>query len=115
MTFSVNVIHCIFRPLPNKTKMKFDQDFKACWSHSESESLGYCWAKSEGAAPKGVIAPILRNGWSYCFELKVLNESKYSMAWVHYAFGNVLSVKRLTYDTLQMQDRHFPGTSGWKL
>ena len=23
---------CISRPLPNKTKLKFDQDFKACWS-----------------------------------------------------------------------------------
>ena len=41
--------------------------------HSESESLGggerkeilshlgHCWAKPAGAAPKGVIAPILRN------------------------------------------------------
>ena len=27
--------------------------------------------------------------WSFCFELKVLNESKYSMSWVRCAFGNV--------------------------
>ena len=27
--------------------------------------------------------------WSFCFEQKVLNESKYSMPWVHCAFGNV--------------------------
>ena len=26
------VVTCISRPLPNKTKLKFDQDFKACWS-----------------------------------------------------------------------------------
>ena len=32
--------------------------------HSEGESLlGHCWAKPAGAAPKGVIAPILRNGY----------------------------------------------------
>ena len=29
--------------------------------------------------------------WSFFFELKVLNESKYSMPWVGCAFGNVLS------------------------
>ena len=40
-----------------KTKMKFDQDFKDCWS--------------------------------FCFDLKVLNESKYSMSWARCAFGNV--------------------------
>ena len=28
--------------------------------------------------------------WSFCFELKVLNESKYSVPWVRCAFGNVL-------------------------
>ena len=38
-------------------KLKFDQDFKACWS--------------------------------FCFELKVLIESKCSMPWVRCAFGNV--------------------------
>ena len=27
--------------------------------------------------------------WSFCFELKVLNESKYLMPWVHCASGNV--------------------------
>ena len=52
-------ILCISRPLPNKTKLKFDKDFKACWS--------------------------------FCFELKLLNESKYSLPWVRSAFGNVLS------------------------
>ena len=41
------VVLCICSPLPNKTKMKFDQDVNACWS--------------------------------FFFELKVLNESKYSM------------------------------------
>ena len=38
---------CIFCPLPIKTKLDVDQDFKACWS--------------------------------FCFEVKLLNESKYSM------------------------------------
>ena len=42
------------------TKLKFDQDFKACWS--------------------------------FCFELKVLIESKCSMPWVRCAFGNVFFV-----------------------
>ena len=27
--------------------------------------------------------------WNFCFALKVLNESKYSMPWVCFAFGNV--------------------------
>ena len=54
----VRVVLRISRPLPNKTTLKFDQDFKACWS--------------------------------FCFELKVLNEAKYSVPWVHCAFDNVL-------------------------
>ena len=36
------------------------------WSHTSEELLsllGHCWAKPAGAAPKGVIAPILRNGY----------------------------------------------------
>ena len=53
----VTVLLCISCPLPNKTKLKFDQDFKACWS--------------------------------FCFEQKVLNESKNSMPWVRCAFGNI--------------------------
>ena len=35
------------------------------WSPTSEEllsHLGHCWAKPAGAAPKGVIAPILRNG-----------------------------------------------------
>ena len=28
----VRVVLCLSRPLSNKTKLKFDQDFKACWS-----------------------------------------------------------------------------------
>ena len=45
----------------------------AGFAHSESESLGggerklshlgHCWARPAGAAPKGVIAPILRNDY----------------------------------------------------
>ena len=54
----VNVVPCVSRPLPNKTKLKFDQEFKA--------------------------------HWSFCSDLKVLIESKYSMPWVRCAFGNVL-------------------------
>ena len=54
---SVKVVSCISR-LPNKTKLKFDQDFNACWS--------------------------------LCFELKVLNESKYSMPWLRCSFANAL-------------------------
>ena len=55
----VKVVLCIARPLPNKTKLKLDNNFKACWC------------------------------WSFCHELKVLNESKYSMPWARCAFGNV--------------------------
>ena len=52
----VKVVLYISRPLPNKTKLKFDHDFNACCS--------------------------------FCFELKVLNWSKYSMPWARCAFGN---------------------------
>ena len=53
----LKVATCISCPLPYKTKLKCEQDFKACWS--------------------------------FYFELKVLNESKYSMPWVRCAFGNL--------------------------
>ena len=54
----VKVVLCISRLLPNKTKLKFDQDFKVYWS--------------------------------FCFELKVLNVSEYSMPWIRCALcGNV--------------------------
>ena len=53
----VQVVLRISWPLSNKTKLKFDQDFKVCWS--------------------------------FCFEPKVLNESKYSMPWVRCALSNV--------------------------
>ena len=53
----VKLVTCFSRYMPNKTKLKFDQDFKACWS--------------------------------FCFELAVLSESKYSMPWVRCAFGHV--------------------------
>ena len=72
----VNVVLCFSRPLPNKTKLKFDQDFKACWS--------------------------------FCFELKVLNESKYSMSWVCSALGNVF-----TYFWLYLI--FFIGLDQWRL
>ena len=49
-----------FLPFSKKNKLKFDHDFKACWS--------------------------------FCFELKVLNESKYSMSWVRCAFGNIYNI-----------------------
>ena len=51
---------CNPSPLPNKIKLKCDQDFKACWS--------------------------------FCFELKVLNELKHSMHWVRCAFGKKFSL-----------------------
>ena len=35
-------------------------------------------------------AEVLPRSQSFCFELKVLNESKYSMPWAPCAFGNVL-------------------------
>ena len=34
--------------------------------------------------------------WSFCFELKVLNESKYLMPWVHCASGNVFKFFQTT-------------------
>ena len=46
---------CFSRPLPNKTKLKFDQDLKAIWS--------------------------------FCFVIKLMNESKYKMLWVHCVFA----------------------------
>ena len=39
---------------------------------------------------------------SFCFELKVLNKSKYSMPWEHCAFGNV-SATSLRFFPLQIQ------------
>ena len=53
----VEVVLCISCRLPNKAKLKFEQDFKAFWS--------------------------------FCIELKMLNESKHSMHWVFCAFGYV--------------------------
>ena len=53
----VKVVLCISHSSPNKTKVKFDQDIKACWS--------------------------------FCFELKMLNELKYTTSWVRCALGNV--------------------------
>ena len=50
----VKVALCIPRPLPNETKLKFAQDFKA--------------------------------SWSFCFKLKVLNESNYSMPRLRWTF-----------------------------
>ena len=52
--------------LCQKSKLKFNQDSKACWS--------------------------------FCFELKALNESKFSMHWVHCAFGNTLIHKDQSWD-----------------
>ena len=57
----VTVLLCISCPLPNKTTLKFDQDFKACWS--------------------------------FCFEQKVLNESKHAMLWDRCAVGKVFFLK----------------------
>ena len=51
----VKIFLCISRPLPNKTKLKFD--------------------------PKIY--------WSFCFKIKVLNKSKYSMPWGRCSFGKV--------------------------
>ena len=51
----VKVVLCISCSLPNKTKLKFEQDFKAFWC--------------------------------FCFQLKVLNDSKYSMPWVRCALA----------------------------
>ena len=45
-----------FSSFAKNSKLKFDQDSKACWS--------------------------------FCFEVKVLNESKFSMPWVRCAFDN---------------------------
>ena len=53
----VKVVLYISSPLPSKSKLKFNQDLKACWS--------------------------------FCVELKVLNEWKYSMPWACCAFCNV--------------------------
>ena len=61
----VKVVLCISWPLPNETKLKFDDNFKACWS--------------------------------FCFELKVLNESKNSMHWVRSAFSNVFNLSVLIF------------------
>ena len=55
----VKDVLCISRPLPNKTKLKLDQDFSTCWS--------------------------------FCFELKVFNGSRYSMPRVRCVFGNVFT------------------------
>ena len=35
------------------------------------------------------VWPRFQRHWSFCIEIKLLNESKYSMPWVRCAFGNV--------------------------
>ena len=42
--------------------------------------LGHCWAKPAGAAPKGVIAPILRNEFIRVKLFQVVEESRRSAA-----------------------------------
>ena len=70
---------CVSRYLTTQTKLKFDHDFKACWS--------------------------------YCFELKVLIESKHAMPWVICGFGNVfLQLSNIYYYYIyiyQIVDRWF--------
>ena len=61
----VKVVLCFSRSLPNKTKLKFDQDFKA--------------------------------HWSFCFEIKLLNESKYLMPWTLCALGNICILNSFTW------------------
>ena len=42
--------------------------------------------------------------WSFCFELKVLNESKFSMSWGRCAFGNAWRpILRPLYETKSFQ------------
>ena len=57
------VSSCRRRPPPKYTEL---------WSPTSEEllsHLGHCWAKLAGAAPKGVIAPILRNACTcYCYQ-----------------------------------------------
>ena len=65
----VKVVVCVSCPLRNKTKLKFEQDFKACWS--------------------------------FCFELKVLNESNYSMPWVCCAIANDFYNSQIWPDTFE--------------
>ena len=63
----VKIFLCISRPLPNKTKLKFD--------------------------PKIY--------WSFCFKIKVLNKSKYSMPWGRCSFGKVFFSSSVSSDTFR--------------
>ena len=45
--------------------------------------------------------------WSFCFELKLLNESKYSVPWVRCGFGNVCCICGGQLETLEIQVLNF--------
>ena len=77
----VKDVLCISCPLPNKTKLKFDQDFKACRS--------------------------------FFFELKVLNELKFSMPWVRCAFANVLNWGLCSFLLLYQGDIYWRSSKYW--
>ena len=70
-----------FFPLLNKTKLEFDQDFKAYRS--------------------------------FFFELKVLNELKFSMPWVRCAFANVLNWGLCSFLLLYQGDIYWRSSKYW--
>ena len=62
-------------------------------------SIFTCWNNKQ-TNKKAEVWPNLKACWSFCFELKVLSESKYLMPWVRCAFGNVFKSKLDRFESL---------------
>ena len=57
--------------------------------------LGHCWAKPAGAAPKGVIAPILRNGMNLGERKAIVSlERRQLFKNVYFSFCGIVSEER---------------------
>ena len=55
---NVKVVLCISCPLPNKTKLEFDQDFKACWSFCFELKVLNCYITSLRISQCNVVLQI---------------------------------------------------------
>ena len=67
---------CISRPLPNKTKLKFDQDFKACWS--SCLELGRWMSQSAQCLGSGVLLAMIL---SFFAQWNIYQVQRYQFPW----------------------------------
>ena len=82
--------------------------------------LGRCWAKPAGAAPKGVIAPILRNGFgrsqiplpamlpiksAICLYFKLTSKQRLNC---NLCFGCLCHVRDRQYNVLHSHGHNYP-------